>query len=265
MNLWQALVLGLLQGLTEFLPISSSGHLVLGQYFLHIDKTHFEAPVFEVAVHLGTLLSVFVYFRKDIWNVLHDFFLGGEGRRIGLMILLGTVPTVIIGFAFKDLFDALFQSPLPVAFALLVTAALLIVAERIKVGDRQLTGIRWLDALIIGTVQGIAIIPGISRSGSTIATGLITGMSRDAAARYSFLLSIPAIMGAAVLHVKDFMEMSSSTISPVNMFLAAIMAAISGYAAIGILMAVLKKQKLFIFAAYCAVVGIAVLVMLMVG
>ncbi len=257
MSLLHALLLGLLQGLTEFLPISSSGHLVLGQYLLGI---HSENVAFEVAVHLGTLLAVLVYFRRDLAMVLHDFFAGGAGRRVGWMLLLAMVPTAVIGLGFKGLLESLFQVPRIAAGGLLLTTALLVAAERVRGGDRPLTGVRTLDALLVGTLQGLAIVPGISRSGSTIAAGLFAGMSRDAAARFSFLLSIPAILGAAVLTLKDFSTLENGMALP---FLAGTVAsAFSGYVAIGVLMAVLRRGRLYGFAAYTLIVGVLGLILL---
>ncbi|MBZ0266020.1 undecaprenyl-diphosphatase UppP [bacterium] len=256
MNIWQALILGVVQGLTEFLPISSSGHLVIVQSLLNLTSENIS---FEIAVHLGTLLAVLVYFRNDLKTVIVDFFKGGEGRWIGWMIILGTIPTAIIGLAFKDPLEALFASSKSAAIGLLFTTGFLVVAELVRRGERPLTKIRWKDAILIGILQGCAIVPGISRSGSTIAAGLFAGLNRDSAARYSFLLAIPAILGATVLHLKDFQTMESGLFAPYLVgFLASVF---SGYLAIGILMRVLRTGKLYGFAAYTLVVGILVLIL----
>lgn len=257
MELWKALLLGLVQGLTEFLPISSSGHLVFGNYLLGIENA---TIVFEVAVHVGTLVAVLVYFRKDLAMVIVDFFKGGEGRWVGWMIILGTIPTVIIGLCFKDFFESVFHAPKFAAGGLLVTSVLMFAGEKVRRGERKLTKIRWIDALVVGLLQGMAIMPGISRSGSTISAGLFAGLDRDAAARYSFLLSIPAILGALVLNLKDFAAIDSGLLMP--SVLGAVVAAVSGYAAIGILMAVLRKGKLYGFVIYTLLVGIAGLIFL---
>lgn len=251
MNVIQAFFLGLVQGLTEFLPISSSGHLVLGEHLLNIQSGDI---TFEVAVHIGTLLAVLVYFRQDLCAVVVDFFRGGKMRRAGWMLLLATVPTGLIGFGFKDLFESLFAAPRFAAAGLLVTSLILFLAEKIKRGDRPLSKVRSLDALLVGLLQGFAIIPGISRSGSTIAAGLWVGMSRDAAARFSFLLSIPAILGAAVLQAGDFQRVDPGQYLP--MAVGIIASAISGYLAIGILMRVLRQGKLYGFSIYTSLVGI---------
>lgn len=258
MTIWQAVLLGLVQGLTEFLPVSSSGHLVLTQHILGLDL---ESVTFEVAVHLGTLVAVLVYFRRDLTTVIVDFFRGGPGRKVGLLILLALVPTGIIGVGFKDFFEMLFAAPRWAAAALLVTSALLVAAEKVRQGDRPLMkGMKWTDALLIGTIQGFAIIPGISRSGSTIAAGLFAGLSRDAAARFSFLLAIPAILGAAVLHMKDFTTIPSGMIVP--FIVGFIASALSGYVAIYWLLKVLTKGRLYGFAIYTALVGILGLILI---
>jgi len=257
MTTWQALLLGLVQGLTEFLPISSSGHLVFADYLLGV---HNETIFFEVAVHLGTLLAVLVYFRKDLGMVVVDFFKGGKGRHLGWMLILAMVPTAIIGLGFKDTFEAVFQQPRHAAVGLLITSALLFFAEKARQGDRPLTKVSWLNALLIGTLQGMAIMPGVSRSGSTIAAGLFSGLTRDAAARFSFLLSIPAILGAAVVTAKDFAGIDASLVVP--SIVGVVASAISGYFAIGMLMAVLRKGTLYGFVIYTLVVGILGVILL---
>ncbi|MBD3165081.1 undecaprenyl-diphosphatase UppP [bacterium] len=257
MNVWQALILGLVQGFTEFLPISSSGHLVLANHLMQVDVG---GIAFEVAVHLGTLLAVIIYFWRDLTMVVVDFFRGGEGRRIGWMLLLAMVPTAILGIGFKPIIESLFDAPRFTAAGLLVTTVLLIAAERVRQGDRPLGKVRKRDALLIGTMQGMAIMPGISRSGSTISGALFSGLGRDAAARFSFLLSIPAILGAAVVTAKDFTTLPEGMTLPFSVgFIAS---AVSGYIAIGILMAVLRKGKLYGFAVYTAIVGILGLIFL---
>jgi len=253
----KAFVLGLVQGLTEFLPVSSSGHLVLADYLLHVKSGNI---AFEVSVHLGTLLAVIVYFRRDLARVIVEFFRGGEGRRTGWMLILASVPTAIIGFAFKDTFESLFQSPRSAAAGLLVTSILLFFAERVHGGQRSLGRVRTFDALLIGTMQGLAIIPGISRSGSTISAGLFSGLSRDTAARFSFLLSIPAIIGAGLLEAKDLTDLGANFAGPA--LVGTLTAAVSGYLAIGILMAVLRRGKLYGFSAYTAIVGVLGLLLL---
>ncbi len=257
MSLLKAIILGLVQGLTEFLPISSSGHLVLFSKFMSVSN---ETIVFEVAVHLGTLVAVLIYFRKDLINIIVDFFKGGENRRVGWMIILAVIPTAIIGFGFNDLFESIFHAPRYAAMGLIATSVILFASEKVRRGNRKITNVRWVDALIIGTLQGLAIMPGISRSGSTIAAGLFAGLDRDAAARFSFLLAIPAILGAALLHSKDFVSIETSFILPC--IVGAFVAAISGYFAIGLLMKILREGRLYIFVAYTLILGIVGVIIL---
>ena len=257
MSYWQAVLLGIVQGLTEFLPISSSGHLVLTNFLLGVSN---DTIVFEISVHLGSLLAVLIYFRKDLTRVVVDFFRGGEGRWIGLMLILAMVPTAIIGLGFKDFFESVFHAPRYASIGLLFTSLVLFAAERMKRGERTLEKTRWKDALLIGTLQGLAIMPGVSRSGSTIAAGLFSGLTRDAAARFSFLLSIPAILGAAVVSAKDFVEIPAGLAGP--SIVGAIAAGISGYIAIGLLMRIIRNGKLYVFVVYTLVVGVLGLILL---
>lgn len=257
MSWWEALLLGIVQGLTEFLPISSSGHLVLTNYLLGVVN---ESLVFEVSVHLGTLVAVIVYFRRDLLQVIRDFFAGGEMRRVGWLLILATVPTAIIGLAFKDTFEAAFASPRWASGGLLVTSLILFLAERVRREGRPMAKTRWGTALLVGFFQGLAIMPGVSRSGSTIGAGLFGGMERDAAARFSFLLAIPAILGAAVLNAKDFASLPHEVVMP--SLVGVVASALSGYAAIGVLMAVLRRGRLYGFAVYTLIVGVAGLILL---
>ncbi len=253
MSLMDAIILGVVQGLTEFLPISSSGHLVLGQHLL---KASGPGLAFDVVLHLGTLVSVLIYFRRDLLELLQAFTGDGDGpwRRVGLLILLGTVPTALIGVLFKEPLEAMFSSVRVVAVMLCVTGLVLFLAERVGRTHRPLFDIQRVDALLIGLVQGISIIPGLSRSGSTIATGLLLGIEADAAARFSFLLSIPAILGAVVLQSGDIVgqTMDGSAVAFVAGFLTS---AVSGWWAIGILLKFLKWKRLTIFSIYCWLVA----------
>jgi undecaprenyl-diphosphatase len=257
MSAWQAVFLGLVQGLTEFLPISSSGHLVLLNHLLGVTD---DSIVFEIALHLGTLIAVLVYFRKEIVIVVRDFFKGGPGRRLGWMLILAMVPTAMIGFGLGDFFESMFVAPRYASAGLVFTSLILFAAERVRQGNRGFTGIRIVDALIIGTLQGLAIMPGVSRSGSTIAAGLFVGLDRDTAARFSFLLAIPAILGAAVLHAKDFAQLPGEMVMP--SIVGFIIAMLSGYMAIWVLMWIIRSSKLYVFVIYTLIVGIAGLVFL---
>ena len=262
MDIYEALILGLVQGFTEFLPISSSGHLVIAKSLLG----GFREPgiLFEVLLHFGTLLAVLLYFRKDILDILAALFPVGEmeeakreeGRKTAIVVIAGTLPTVVIALLFKDQFEKLFQSVQAVSVMLLVTGVLLFLSDRVKKTEKRALTIK--DAVIIGTVQGMAIIPGISRSGSTIATGLFRGIDGERAATFSFLLSIPAICGAVVLHMKDMTGIDGGQVVPYLAGMA--MAAVSGFLSIKVLMKIVSGRKLRFFAFYCWTVGILSLV-----
>jgi undecaprenyl-diphosphatase len=260
MSFADAILLGVVQGLTEFLPVSSSAHLVFAQHFL----PGFRQPgiLFDVLLHLGTLGAVLIYFRRDLLWVARGFLMpgvgdGGEARRLGWLILAATVPTGIIGLAFQDFFESLFTQIQPVAMSLLVTGGLLLLAERRQGDGRGIGDMRVPDALIIGVMQGVAIIPGISRSGSTIAAGLFRGLDRGLAARFSFLLSIPAILGAAVVQGRHVAFVPPEDVLP---YLAGALAAlIVAYLTIGWLIRLVQERHLRYFAYYCWVLGLAVL------
>jgi len=262
----KALVLGIVQGVTEFLPVSSSGHLVLGQHLFGIKEPEI---FFDVMLHLGTLGAVCVVFRRDIWSLIKEFFYllkilfnksalaaAWQERpsfKLLVLILAGTIPTGIIGIVFKDTFESMFASTLTVGIALLVTGSILFLTGRIKQGTRDITGFRAVDALIIGLVQGMAIIPGISRSGSTISAGLFLKLDRELTARFSFLLSIPAILAAVALQVKDA---GQSTFSPLELSLGFLAALISGFLALMLLLKIVRSGRLHVFAYYCWLIGL---------
>ncbi len=261
MTVIEAILLGIIQGLTEFLPVSSSGHLVIVQTYL----PNFTPPgvTFDVWLHLGTLVAVIIYFRQDIKDILFSLYpqkdevsaLKAEQRKLAGLIILGCIPTAVIGLTFKDQFEALFGLALPVSIMLGITGLLLWLADRVTSAPRKLKQMGILDAIIIGAVQGMAIIPGISRSGSTIAVGIYRRLDRTLAARYSFLISIPAVMGAALLEAKEWGSlMGSLNLLPLAMGF--ICAAVSGYLAIGMLMRLVIKHKLSYFAYYCWTVAL---------
>lgn len=244
-----ALVLGLLQGLTEFLPISSSGHLVLAQEVLGV---HEQGAALEISVHLGTLLSVIVYYRRDLVLILQDVFRGGPTARLGWMVVAGTIPAVVVGLLWKKDIEAAFESPRAAAVGLLATGVLMLLTAlaRRRPGE---PGFGY--ALIVGCAQAVAILPGVSRSGSTIGTGLFLGDDPVRAARFSFLLSIPAICGAAVLMLAGD-ELRNGPGTGMLVFAAAV-AFVSGLAAIAFLIRLLGQGRLYWFGPYCLVVGAA--------
>ena len=269
MNLAEAILLGIIQGLTEFLPVSSSGHLVLLQQLLGFKEAEL---FFDVCVHLGTLVAVLIVFRQEIRNIvmalLQLFALSGQKDRLrsaiasdpelkmALLIVIGSIPTALLGVAFSRIAEQLFSSVFIVGLMLMVTGSLLWLTRRSNrlsapPGDDRLT---IKNAFLIGTVQGLAIIPGISRSGSTISIGLLLGIQREIAARYSFLLSIPAIVGAGLLSLKDGLGEAGPVIH--IPLIGAATAAIVGYVALKLLLNVVKKGGLSLFAPYCWLVGI---------
>src|SRR6056297_2459311 len=228
MDIFHASLLGLIQGLTEFLPVSSSGHLAITQHFL----PGFEQPglLFDVLLHVATTLAVILYFRHDLWRLASCYFRPREqaqsDRHILHMLILGSVPTAIIGLGGKDFFTGLFDNLLVVGCMLLVTASLLVLAERIRRDGRPLSQLKSRDALLVGIAQGLAILPGISRSGATISCLLMRGMDGESAARFSFLLALPAIGGAMLLSLKDLQQITTEALPAY--VLGALLAFISG-------------------------------------
>lgn len=270
MNLIQALILGIVQGLTEFLPISSSAHLVLVPFFLGWDKTIPTEQIFPfgVLVQWGTLLAVIVYFWKDLWAILKAWFAAllhsrpfeSADARMGWYIILATIPAGIFGLLIKDQVEAAFNSPAATGLFLLVTAVFLIAAELFGKGKRDLTGIHWLDALVMGLFQAAAIFPGVSRSGSTITGGMLRGLDRPSAARFSFLMSIPIMLAAGLLSLTDLGGMTSlSTFLPA-LLVGFIAAAIFGFLSIKWLLNFLRTHRLYGFAVYCALLGIITII-----
>ena len=259
MDIISAFLLGLVQGLTEFLPISSSGHLVLSQHLLGFRESNL---AFDILVHLGTLLAVIIYFRKDITSILLSSVgrsSGIDGRRWIVMIIIGTIPTGIIGLAFKDHFEALFEQPRIVAFMLWITAILLALSDRIQIkASKEESKLTVSRSLLVGIAQGLAIIPGISRSGSTITFGIFSGLDPNKAARFSFLLSIPAILGATLLEYKQFLNATASDIPAY--LVGTITAFASGYGAIYLLLKMVVKRKLWRFSIYLFLVGLVGLI-----
>ena len=269
MNSTEAIILGIIQGLTEFLPVSSSGHLVLFQQLFGLKEAEL---FFDVCVHLGTLVAVIIVFRQEIIKIISALLqlvsLAGQKEKflqkvksdpelkMAVFIVIGSIPTAILGLLFASIADRLFSSALITGLMLMVTGLLLWLTR--KAGTHAVsTSIGHLTpgkALIIGIVQGLAIIPGISRSGSTISTGLLLGVDRETAARYSFLLSIPAIVGAGLLSLKEGFSQTNPAIW--ISLLGAVPAALVGYGALKSLLHMVKKGRLYVFAPYCWLVGL---------
>lgn len=260
----------MIQGLTEFLPVSSSGHLVLGGHALGLEEPHL---FFDVVVHCGTLLAVLFFYRTAINTMWRETCAGiaalWKGRSLSTvlasypefklfsLIVIGSVPTALIGLGFKDTFEALFTSPRLVAGMLLITASLLLVtrARRPSTPTRGIDAMTVLDVILIGTIQGLAITPGISRSGSTIALGLLLGLDRELAARYSFLLSIPAIVGALMLQVAEGAAVHS-VVPAQSLAIGFVTAFAFGMLALSMLVPLVRSGRFYLFALYLIPVGI---------
>ncbi|MBN2428656.1 MAG: undecaprenyl-diphosphatase UppP [Deltaproteobacteria bacterium] len=255
MSIFEAIFLGFIQGMTEFLPVSSSGHLAIAQHYL----PNFQQPgvLFDVMLHVGTMVAVIIYFRKDIIQLATSPFLKGEEpkvyRHMLKLLILGSVPTAIIGLLFKDFFTGLFDNLTVVSSMLLVTGCLLFVSERVRNDGRRTADMNISDALIVGIAQGCAIVPGISRSGATISTLLFKGVEGETAARFSFLLALPAVFGAALLSLKDISQVASAEVPAYVLGTAVAFAA--GLFSIHFLMKVIRKKRLFAFAIYCWLAG----------
>jgi len=256
MTIIEAVVLGIIQGLTEFLPVSSSGHLVLFQQLFGIGGDM--ALTFDVALHVGTLLAVIMIYWKRIWEMLmHPF------SKLPVYLVLGTIPTVIIALLFKDAIEGYYASGSLLGPGFIFTGLVLLGAERIGNGRKDIREMKLTDALLIGTGQGLALLPGISRSGTTISSGLALGLERGFAADYAFLLSIPAILGGAFLDILDVVRGDTAAIESIGTIplVAGVAAsAVTGFLAIKVMLSAVKKMKLKYFAWYVLVLGILVII-----
>lgn len=270
MEYHQGIILGILQGLTEFLPVSSSGHLVLGQIFFGI--THSQLT-FDISVHVGTLLAVFVVYRSDILAMLVSmaaFFskavsfkpvahLVNEDQNLQMagLIVIGSVPTALIGLFLKKFEHVLFTSEVLVGLMLMLTGTILWLSRNYYISEHQTNKFAVKNSIFIGICQGLAVIPGISRSGTTIAAGMFAGLNRQTAAKFSFLLSIPAIVGAEILSIKDIVK-NGLIIDPVTLY-ATLASFITGLIALKLLLRLVHSGKFHLFAPYCWLTGALVL------
>ena len=272
MSVCEALILGIVQGITEFLPVSSSGHLVLLQKVFGIEEP---VLVFDTAVHGGTLLAVLVVLRQDIWNILRKIF-----QPLTLFLIIGTIPAVIAALLFKNQIERVFSSGTFLCFAFLGTSALLFLSERIYSRSGRNGGLpakiegeplkrfqnemNWLDALVIGLFQAAAILPGLSRSGATISAALFRGLNRDFAARFSFLLSIPVILGALVLQTADLYKTGEiATLGGIGILpltIGVISACVTAFFSIKFTMKIVREHSLLGFSVYTGILGILVFV-----
>ena len=270
MTLFRAFFLGILQGATEFLPVSSSGHLVLVPWLLGWESS---GLAFDAVVHWGTAVAVIVYFWEDWVSLVgaalrsladivrpqRDLVSDGvesSRRLLAWLILLGTVPGVLVGYFLEDFFEEMFARPAAAGGFLLVTAALLTASERLGRHERELDELGWVDALVVGVGQALAIFPGISRSGATIATGLVQGMKREPAARFSFLLATPIILGAGFLKVVQLARVGGLMAQAPALTIGFITAALVGFGCIHFLLQYLQRRRLYPFAVYCVLFSV---------
>ena len=270
MSYFEAIILGLVQGLAEFLPISSSGHLALLQQWFGIQED--KVLLFAVLLHEGTLISVFIVYWRDIAELIVELFLTikdlctGKGlrlqerpvRKLGIMIIVATIPTGIIGILFNDLFDSLYNSIIPIGIGLIITGFLLVMAERMGASNRGIEQMNFRNALFIGTVQGIAICPGISRSGSTLFGSLICNLDRKFAVKFVFLISIPSILGSAVMEAPAALESGFDMAQLGPVLVGMIVAAVSGLIAIKTMIKIVSDKKLNYFSYYVWALGLIV-------
>ncbi len=268
MNFLQALFLGVLQGITEFLPISSSAHLVLAPFFFGWQIPDEQIFPFDVLVQVGTLVAVIVYFRKDLISILTEVIQGlvkrqpfvSSSSRLGWLLVLASLPAGIAGILLKDVVEAAFKSPTSVAFFLIGTALLLWIAESIGKRNRDISSLGWLDAIWIGIGQALALFPGISRSGATIASGMSRHFNRPAAARFSFLMSIPVMAAAGLIGLIDLLEVPDLAAFLPIMITGFLSAAGIGYLSIHWLLCFLARRSLRPFAVYCLLLATITLI-----
>lgn len=276
MNYLFSIAMGFLQGVAEFLPISSSGHLTLFQYFFSPDQNPEELDMlFTILLHFGTLVSVFVYYWQDIIDMIREFFLGisdlfsrkgshqgrpPEARRLVLMIIVGTLPLFAV-LLVKDTVDAAFSNVTFVSVALIATGFLLFFSDRMAKGRKNGRTATIRDALLVGCAQAVGTLPGISRAGSTISAGMLCGFDRTFAVRFSFLLSLPAVLGANILEIADAVKAGGVDVSKLPMYLVGmVVAGVVGYFAIRLVNLLANKGKFGAFAYYCWAVGVIALV-----
>lgn len=268
MTLFHAFILGIVQGLTEFIPVSSTAHLLIAEKLLGVpsdDRTF----SFSVIIQLGTVFALLVFFWKDIWQITEAFYLGIKHKkpfenfyaRLGWLVIVATMPALIAGFLLKDVVQNMFKDPLVLSgIRLLITAVLLAAVEYVDRRERTLDSATWLDALSVGLFQVLAIFPGASRSGSTIAGGMVRGFDRPSAARFAFLMSAPILLAAGAYESIKVIDMPGTYAFLPYLITGFITAAVVGWFAINWLIAYLSKHSLYGFAVYCAVLGVIVLI-----
>lgn len=285
MSLIQSIIMGIVQGIAEFLPISSDGHLALAKHILHINMD--SGIMFDVLLHFGTLVAVFIAFWKDIWELIKEGFgiigdfigntvklvqnalskdkksykkvISTPYRKLVMLIIVATIPTGFIGVLFDHAVEVAGQTLLVPGLCLILTGLLLMIADRTKTGKKTELEATYKEAGIIGVAQGLAILPGLSRSGSTITACLVAGYDRTFAVKYSFIMSIPAILGAVVFKVKDF-DMATMTQNQfMNYLIGMLVAAVVGFISIKTMLVIVKGKKFKYFAYYCITIGVLAL------
>lgn len=278
MNFIEAIVLGIIQGSTEFLPISSTGHLTVAGKLMNLisDQNPQQWTSFIAVIQLGTLLAVFVYFWRDIISIIRDFLKDNWFNRVkfsqqtphskmGWYLVIATLPVVVIGLVFKDIIEGIFTKNLYViAASLIVLAIILALAEKFAKLNRKNDDLNWRDALIIGIAQAFALIPGSSRSGTTITAGLFLGFNRETAARFSFLMSVPAVAASGLLQFYQATKYIDKT-GFVDLIIATIVSGVVGYLSIEFLLKYLKTKSMFVFIVYRIIIGVAIIVFLAAG
>lgn len=272
MSYIEAIVLGIVQGLTEFLPISSSGHLLMLQHFFGIEAD--SVLIFTLLLHVGTLISVFFCYWNDIWELIKELFITisdlfrGRGlrlnerpvRKLGVMIIVASIPTAIIGILFEDLFEGFYKTLLPTGCGLIITGVFLWLADRNKDNSKQIEDMKYLDAVTVGVMQGIAICPGISRSGSTLFGAISRDLQKDFAVKFAFLISIPSILGSLIFEGGSDAMASIVGTNMGTVIAGCIAAALSGVLAIKTMITVVRKLSLRYFSVYVWLVGTALII-----
>jgi undecaprenyl-diphosphatase len=258
-NLFKIIVLAVIQGITEFLPVSSSGHLVLSKYFLGFEATN--GASLEIVLHAGTLVSILVFYRIRLGNIIGGVLRGESSSiRFALLVLLGCIPAIIIGFTAKEQMEQMFSRPVFVSCALIATGLFLIASHFPKPGSKQ---IGWVSGLIIGLAQAVAMFPGISRSGSTIGMSRFFKIDPKQAAEYSFLMSAPLLAGVSLLYLVDCCrEGNASSYSLLELIVGFIVSAVVGYFSIKWLVSLLQRGRFWRFGIYCITVGLITLLLL---
>ena len=273
MPIWLAVIMGIVQGFTEFLPVSSSGHLALVQNIVDFEAYMSSHMVFDIALHLGTLVSVVIAF----WDDIKFLFVSGidwlrhgfkvekhEGRNTVFMLFIATLP-LIVAYLLKDKIEEAFQNPVLIGVALLFTATILWLSDRVTGGKKMGGTMGIKDALVIGLMQMIAVLPGVSRSGSTMTAGLFTGLKRDFAVKFAFLLSIPAVLGATITSIPDVLAMTWTGNDVVTFLVGIVCAAVSGYYAIFMVRKIAASKNFKYFAYYCAFAGTLAIILGLMG